>query len=166
MDVVAIDISELELPQVTSMLLPTGQLGVVQVCRSPEQCKARIEHEIQNGVGGFLGAHYLWPLMLQVPEFIKDNSGPRSTQMCADDYRGRILFLIEKCDNERGLSAPKAWGQCLMFRWLFGWELDSIDFDIFPGFTAGAQQGHTWLEELGKSTLMPLATSRTIEDNT
>jgi hypothetical protein len=72
----------------------------------------------------FFGSETLWPLMVRVPEYIAEGNEvtPLTVEAALEDLRGRVDFLIEKADNERGLSAPKARDQVNMLLWLLGRE--------------------------------------------
>lgn len=75
-----------------------------------------------GGTCAFFGSETLWPLMVRVPEFCKESTDttPLDVEIALEHLRGRLAFLIEKCDDERGLSAPKALDQVNMLLWLLG----------------------------------------------
>jgi hypothetical protein len=101
-----------------------------------------------EGAALIFGSEAVWPLMLFVPKFVKDESDVEcvdDTASALEHLQERIEFLIDKADNERGLSAPKAREQVCAYLWLFGRE-DS--FGSAPSFVETASRARELLVEI------------------
>ncbi len=75
-----------------------------------------------EGAALMFGSEAAWPLMLYVQKFVKEghDAEPLDDAVALEKLQERIEFLIDKADNERGLSAPKAREQVCAYLWLFG----------------------------------------------
>ncbi len=76
-----------------------------------------------GSMGMMFGIKAAWPLMLFVSKFVKDGHDVQSVDdptPALEKLQERLEFLIDKADNERGLSASKAREQVCAYLWLFG----------------------------------------------
>ncbi len=83
------------------------------------------DHDVcpwSEGAALIFGSDAAWPLMLYVQKFVKEghDAEPLDDAVALEHLQGRLEFLIDKADNERGLSAPKAHEQVCAYLWLFG----------------------------------------------
>lgn len=102
----------------------------------------------------FGGAHVTWPLLVHVPEYIAEDAEvtPLDVEHVAAHLAERLEFFIEKAENERGLSAPKALEQVNMLLWVLGEEKRMLDFRE-TSFEVQAKAGkklQAWLKKASK----------------
>lgn len=98
--------------------------------------------EWADGMSKMMGGECAWPLMVRVPKFIAEGREVTTLEAmpALEHLDSRLDFLIEKAEDQRGLSAPKAREQVNMLLWLFGREGDMIPADA--GFESTARLAH------------------------
>lgn len=76
----------------------------------------------QTGTAKYFGSETAWPLMTYCRKYLREDAEPDALDVAEAMERltGRVAFLIEKAEDERGLSTPKAWDQVQALLWLFG----------------------------------------------
>lgn len=101
-----------------------------------------------RGFGPMLGPETCWPLLVYCRKFVREDAEvePLDIEDSLKEYIGRLEFYIEKAEDERGISANKAFEQVCAYRWLFGIG-DVEDLMVSDVFTDGLEIGRKWLAE-------------------